>query len=693
MRLRVARAMPWLIFFAVLLFLASCAPAAAPTTAPLSTQAPAAASTKAPEATQALEPSRSPGPTQASQNTRLPPTPSPQAAQPGTPLPSPAATSPGLSTPSPLVELRVVELEWPTRIRLGESDVLRLALVPSVDGYTAQADFTEHPLETQQVKIQRPPGYRLSGLARLDGPGFEISPAGEQLRLVPPNETVTWRWSLSPRASGRQRLSISLLLRWEPEDGQTGSVRESSAFGRALEIQVSSFLGLGKPQAGLLGLLAALLGGGIGLFAVFGLRPSKPLPLRSLSPNPALTIEPASGMSLSPEETRLLQALFRRYARLVLESEFLSGYSGARTFLAHPIQPGGLADAATIVKIGPREDIQAEYANYERFVRDRLPPVTARIQHAPVTTPRDLRAALQYTCIAEPGRAPLSLRQALLSNPDPALIQRLFETFGPSWWMQRRPYAFRLGSEYDRLLPPHLVLEPLPAGSAARSLPSIEMNAGETVRLPAYQRAEPRADGRSLTLWLAPHPGQAPLRLRWLSPHIPAPGAPARVVQNRAALLMGLVRGLDLCGLPDPLPQLDLWLQEPIQGSLSTIHGDLNLENALVGPGGMVWLIDFAETREGHTLYDFAHLQAEIIAQLLAPRVNSPQAYLDLLRRCDPLLDAIEEIAARCLFDPAHPREYRLALVLACLGGLKYANLSPHQKNCLYLTAAHYSAL
>ena len=657
------------------LLLVSCAPAASPTSAPAvrPTQAPAAEPTRAPEPTKAPEATRAPAPSA-----------SPQAAQGGTSQPTPAAKP----SPAPAPELRVIELEFPASLRLGESDVLRLALVPSADGYTARTDFSEHPLETQQVEIPRPPGYSLRGVARLDGPGFEIAPSGEQSHLVPPGETVTWRWSLLARSPGRQRVAISLLLRWEPEPGTSGSPRESLAFGRSTEIQVSSLLGLSQAQAGFMGFVGLLLGGGLGLFAAFGLRPTRPQPLHSLAPNPGLAIEPAAGMKLSQEETGLLQALFRRYARLVLQSEFQSGYSGARTLLAHPVLPGGLADAATIIKIGPRAAIQAEYGNYERFVRDRLPPVTARIQHAPVTTSGSGRAALQYTCISEPGRAPRSLRQALLADPDPALLRRLFETFGPSWWMQRKPYAFRLGAEYDRLLPPQLVLEGLPSGGRPASWPDPGMSAGERVRVPAFQRSELRADGRSFTLWLEPRSGQAPVRLRWLAPRLPAPGQAARVVENRATILAGLSRGMDLCGLQDPLIGLGTWLQEPLQGTLSTIHGDLNLENALVGPGGLVWLIDFAETREGHTLYDFAHLEAEIIAHLLAPRAATPSAFLELLRRGDPLLEAVEGIAQGCLFDPARPREYRLAFVLACLGGLKYGNLSFHQKNCLYLSAA-----
>jgi hypothetical protein len=140
--------------------------------------------------------------------------------------------------------------------------------------------------------------------------------------------------------------------------------------------------------------------------------------------------------------------------------------------------------------------------------------------------------------------------------------------------------------------------------------------------------------------------------------------------------------------LPDPLERMESWLATTIRGTRSTIHGDLNLENILVGPGELVWLIDFAQTREGHPLFDFAHLEAELVAHVLAPQCGSARAFLDRLAGGDVLLGAVEAIAGRCLFDPTRPAEFRLALCLACLGALKFANLSPLAKHCLYLTAA-----
>ena len=42
------------------------------------------------------------------------------------------------------------------RLRLGDSDVIRLALVPTKDGYVAQAEFPDHSLQTREVPVPAP---------------------------------------------------------------------------------------------------------------------------------------------------------------------------------------------------------------------------------------------------------------------------------------------------------------------------------------------------------------------------------------------------------------------------------------------------------------------------------------------------------------------------------------------------------
>jgi hypothetical protein len=724
-----------IISFASLLVIAllvvSCAPAGAPTEAqqPVAGQPEATvvvtrevrlegevgADTQIPAATEAPAVAEAPAVTDA------PIEPSTLPAQPTAPPPAISSTVAPLPTqpailPTPHIEAHLVELEWPDRLRLGDSDVVRLALIPSEEGYQVVADFPEHQTDTRGVQVERIAGYDLWAVARLDAVGFQLSPQGEQARLLPQDERVTWVWTLRPLAPGQQRLSVALLVRWVPAAANAAAnadaTRQAEIYSRGLDVAVSSFFGLSRGQAMTGGFLGLLVGGGLCLLAlVYASQPSRPS-LEAGLPNPDLTIELAPGIALPDDERRLLQVLFRRYARLVLELEFLSGYSGARTFLAQPIRPDSCADAYTIVKIGQREAIQQEYVNYQHYVKNTLPPVTARIQGPPVIAGKSARparklpawlgekACLQYTFIAEPGRVPASMRLKLLADPDPALLFRLFDTFGPNWWMQRKPYTFRLAQEYDRLLPTHYVIQPERGRGVAldgRTPPTeAGLRIGDRVILRNFSQVELRLDGGSLSLKGQPSPGQPRLRARWLGltdPH----GATGRVVATRNTLLGDYVEGFDLYGMPDPLESLPALLNDLVSGTQSTIHGDLNLENMLVGPGDFIWLIDFATTREGHPLYDFAHLEAEIIAHVIAPQLDSPADFLNLLEQEDKstrpelyaLLAAVREIAARCLFNSTQPDEYHLAALMASLGALKFANLVPFQKHLLYLNAAH----
>jgi hypothetical protein len=212
-----------------------------------------------------------------------------------------------------------------------------------------------------------------------------------------------------------------------------------------------------------------------------------------------------------------------------------------------------------------------------------------------------------------------------------------------------------------------------------------------------------------VTLLGTPSPGQAALRLRWLGSEFPR-SAVGRLTASRQNLLQAYTSNFDLLGLPDPLEKLPMLLNETITGTRSTIHGDLNLENVLIGPGGMIWLIDFATTREGHPMMDFAHLEAEIIAHVIAPQVMQGDEFLKMLElqatshkpqaghsstgkaAISPLqamFFTLHEIAFNCLANPSQPREYWLPLYLSCLGALKYRNLDEHQKYLLYLTAAY----
>lgn len=732
--MNITRARQRILFFTIfmVIVMAACAaPASAPsadkatvaTTASLPTSAPAA--TEAPAATAAPLPTASEaaaGQPPAANEAQPAPvekvTEAPAFAPTATPLPQPTAPT-AAPTPAIQQEPRVVELEWPSHMKLGDSDLVRVSLIPSQAGYTLTTEFAGNETVTKSVQVKRPAGADVSVIGNLQGVGFSIMPASEQRIALPEGEPATLRWSISPQQAGQQRLTLSLLFEWakggSPSTGSGGTVVASSqAFSRGMNVQVDSIMGMTTAQASMMGAMGLALGAGLGGLAwVMGRRRNTALPDEvtiATKANASTAIEPHRDLVLHDDEQQLLRAVFRKYARVSVEREFRSGYSGARTLLCLPVRADGRSDAYTIAKMGERNSIEREFHNYERFVKDTLPPVTARIQEPPTTLAPDgitSQSVLRYTFIGQPGHAPTSLREALLRKPDPALLHMLFDTFGSNWWLQKRPYTFKLSQEYDRALPSHLVVEPCsPARNARRisgnmpvseTLKSVEI--GDVITLRDFPLIEQRPDGMSYSLTGAANAGQPPLRIRINSPEQPRLSRQHwRIAGTRDTLLRSFVNGFDLFDLPDPLNVLAAVEHRSIRGTQSIIHGDLNLENVLAGPGAFVWLIDFASTREGHTLFDFARLETELVTQIAAPALPDAREFLAMLRQIDAgegmndagaLIDTARSLAWRCLFNPLQRNEYWLALTMTALGSLKFTNLSAHQRHLLYLTAAH----
>jgi hypothetical protein len=271
-RVRLRRAAAALGALAILLSGSACASAAA--TPGLTT--PIAAGTAARPASPQTIP---PPPTGAAPTATLPPQPSRTQRQ-----ATAAALQPAVE------EKRMLEVEWPAEMRLGESDTLRLALLPAQAGYTVSAEFEEHPIQNGAVTVARMEGYSLWAAARVDAAGFRLSPEGEQARELPADSPVTWRWTLTPRDAGRQRISVVLLLRWMPLDAAGGSVREREVYSRSLTIRVTSFLGLTAPQAAAAGFLGLGFGGAFSLPLVWFLLRPRPRRMRAAAPNPALLV-------------------------------------------------------------------------------------------------------------------------------------------------------------------------------------------------------------------------------------------------------------------------------------------------------------------------------------------------------------------------------------------------------------------
>ncbi|MEW5956349.1 MAG: protein kinase [Chloroflexota bacterium] len=477
-----------------------------------------------------------------------------------------------------------------------------------------------------------------------------------------------------------------------------------------------------------------------------------PPPPKSLSGTPlVLTTGPvidlvASNISLSPTEEALLKTAFAGHDRVYLEREFSSGYSGARVLLATPVRSGGRRLAQVVLKLDAPAAIEQEWQAYQKYVKDTLPPVTARILEEPLRAPAGQLALLRYTFAGGLGHSPPeSLRTYYAQHEGPevaALLEKsVFRAFGSKWWLQRKSTDLILRREYDRLLPVQLVVayrdfneimataRNLVAGQVTTHTCS-ELESGQLVQIQAFRVEEIRPKQNEVTLQAWPPSGSHtnPIRVRVTG--LP-PSRSEYLVGQVVSSLAGVVtatRREQLFSLaqsafpnqdleqqqltiggqqyPNPLYDYETLLDQRVSVMHSIIHGDLNLDNILVTPtSGVAWLIDFATTREGHNLYDFMRLETQVITKLIAHTRAGPEAVAHLmivlhqpetalhqvpteLRQPLLILQVIRRMVRICLYSRDNWDEYYLGLVITLLGALKFKELDPRTRGLVVAAAA-----
>lgn len=174
---------------------------------------------------------------------------------PSEPLP-PLVVSPTASAPA-LLEARRLTLEFPYKIRVGDSDILRLTLeVDELGGLTPTVEVAGHAVTGETVQI--PNLYEthiVLAESRLDLAGMLVEPSGIQSDQLLPGRSVTFRWSLHPVDAGRYRGAVHLHLRFLPFSG--GVESRQSVSSQVVEIQAVKFLGLSGGLARIVGLLGS----------------------------------------------------------------------------------------------------------------------------------------------------------------------------------------------------------------------------------------------------------------------------------------------------------------------------------------------------------------------------------------------------------------------------------------------------
>lgn len=163
-----------------------------------------------------------------------------------------------------ITEARFVEIEWPASIRVGDSDFIRLALVPGPEGtLMPTAEVAGHQTGGEPIKIPNLyDTHNVLALAELSGVGFGIDRPGEIGQPLLPGERVQWQWTIAPKTAGSQVVTLTLKLRFVPKAG--GETVERSVWARLLTLESRAVLGLSGRAADLLGVAGTVSGSLLG---------------------------------------------------------------------------------------------------------------------------------------------------------------------------------------------------------------------------------------------------------------------------------------------------------------------------------------------------------------------------------------------------------------------------------------------
>jgi hypothetical protein len=182
--------------------------------------------------------------------------------QPGEP---PIQVTPSALPPVPAIpERRRLTLEFPPRIRAGDSDIIRLSLeMDDLGNLTPTAVIEGNEIIGEVVEI--PNLYQTHTVfveARLDLAGVEVTPAETTSSTLLPGQTATFYWSVSPREAGTFRGTVWLHLRFVDKVSGEESRRPISA--QTIEIQGTNILGFSGNFARTAGLIGSIVGTVIG---------------------------------------------------------------------------------------------------------------------------------------------------------------------------------------------------------------------------------------------------------------------------------------------------------------------------------------------------------------------------------------------------------------------------------------------
>lgn len=181
-------------------------------------------------------------------------------------LPPVASTEDPANSPQPaLNETRRLTLEFPPRIRAGDSDIVRLTLeVDDLGNITPTAQFEGNVVTGEIVQIpDLYESHHVVAESRFDIAGMEVRPA--ELISIPlaHGQSATFSWSVRPPDAGAYRGTIWLYLRFV--DKLSAEESRTTVSAQIVEIESVNLLGLSGSFARTAGLVGSVVGTIIGI--------------------------------------------------------------------------------------------------------------------------------------------------------------------------------------------------------------------------------------------------------------------------------------------------------------------------------------------------------------------------------------------------------------------------------------------
>lgn len=158
-----------------------------------------------------------------------------------------------------------MSLEFPPRIRSGDSDIIRLTLeVDDLGGVTPTAEFEGNKVTGETVDIPNLyETHNVTAEARLDMAGMEVRPPELVSAPMSPGQSVTFYWSVRPSSAGTFKGTAWLFLRFT--DKVTGAESQRAISAQAIEVESTALFGFSAGVARTTGALGSLVGGILGI--------------------------------------------------------------------------------------------------------------------------------------------------------------------------------------------------------------------------------------------------------------------------------------------------------------------------------------------------------------------------------------------------------------------------------------------